>query len=185
MGALVSAYKKIPTRSGQFMAFVTVEDMYGTIECVCFPKVYDRVRNFLDADVVVKISGKISINDEKAPSIIVERMTEFNADEKEEKTVATEQKVALPEEKQPAKTNAPSSQTAKSDAEKTLWLNISGMEDVDVEELMETLCFYAGETTVIFVRDGKKLVCSQKVKPDRALMAELSYFLNESCIKLL
>ena len=57
MGALVSSYKKIPTRSGQFMAFVTVEDMYGTIECVCFPKVYDRVRDFLDADKVVYISG--------------------------------------------------------------------------------------------------------------------------------
>ncbi|MBQ4053923.1 MAG: hypothetical protein IJD33_06255, partial [Clostridia bacterium] len=72
----------------------------------------------------------------------------------------------------------------KSDAEKRLWLNVSALEEADVEELMETLTFYEGETTVIFVKDGKKQLCSQKVTPNRALMAELSSFLPESAIKL-
>ena len=53
-----------------------------------------------------------------------------------------------------------------------------------MEELMETLCFYEGETSVCFVNAGKKFVCSQKVNPNRALMAELSSFLREDCIKL-
>ncbi|MFQ7079387.1 MAG: hypothetical protein ACLRSW_16450 [Christensenellaceae bacterium] len=34
--------KKLQTRSGSFMAFVTVEDMYGTVECVCFPNIRSR-----------------------------------------------------------------------------------------------------------------------------------------------
>lgn len=68
--------------------------------------------------------------------------------------------------------------------EKKLWLNITGLENADVEELMETLCFYEGETSVCFVNAGKKFVCSQKVNPNRALMAELSSFLREDCIKL-
>ena len=44
MGGMISAYKKLKTRSGAFMAFVTVEDLYGSVECVCFPKVYEKMQ---------------------------------------------------------------------------------------------------------------------------------------------
>ena len=81
MGGMIAGFKKLKTRSGSFMAFVTVEDLYGTVECVCFPKVYDKIRAFLAEDVVVSLSGKISIDDEKAPVIIVEKMSEFSLDE--------------------------------------------------------------------------------------------------------
>ena len=37
---------------------------------------------------------------------------------------------------------------------KRLWLNIGELEDEDVDELLETLSFYVGETTVYFVRNG-------------------------------
>ena len=57
-------------------------------------------------------------------------------------------------------------------------------EDEDLEELLETLSYYAGETQVCFVRNGKKMLCSQKVTVGKALMAELSTFLPENCIKL-
>ncbi len=72
----------------------------------------------------------------------------------------------------------------KTDAEKRLWLNISAMEEEDVDELLETLSFYPGETVVCFVKDGRKMLCSQKVNPNKALMAELFTFLPENCIKL-
>ena len=72
----------------------------------------------------------------------------------------------------------------KTDADKKLWLNVSFLEEADVEELMETLTFYAGETTVYFVKNGKKMLCSQKVSPNKALMAELLAFLPQECIKL-
>ncbi len=181
MGGMISAYKKLQTRSGSFMAFVTVEDMFGSIECVCFPKIYDKIKSFLAPDVVVSLSGKISITDDKAPAIIIDKMTEFMIEEttpnptQAKKTLLTEGNIA--EEKSIVK--------EKLDKDKTLWLNISSLEDEDVEELMDSLCYYAGETKVIFVKDGKKLLCSQKVSPTRALLAELSGFLNEKCIKLL
>ncbi|MFR1984175.1 MAG: DNA polymerase III subunit alpha, partial [Christensenellaceae bacterium] len=81
MGGMVAATKKLQTRSGSFMAFVTIEDLYGTVECVCFPNVYERIRSFLVVDAVVSLSGKIDINEDKAPTIIVDRMTEFKLDE--------------------------------------------------------------------------------------------------------
>ena len=174
MGGMISAYKKLKTRSGSLMAFVTVEDLYGSIECVCFPKVYDKIRSFLENDKVVSLSGKISIDGEKPPAIIVDKMSEFSLDEKQEQ-----------QETVSAQTVRPALPQQKTDAEKKLWLNVTGLEEADIDELMETLTFYAGDTPVYFVNNGKKMLCSQKVTPNKALMAELVGFLSENCIKLL
>ena len=176
MGGMISSYKKLQTRSGSFMAFVTVEDLYGTVECVCFPNVYDRIKSFLAPDTVVSLSGKIDIDEEKAPTIIVDRMTEFLPEEGEEKPASS---AGHPF---PVRPSAPAG-TAPG-KERALWLKIGGMADEDVEELMETLCSYEGDTPVYFVRDRKKMLCSQRVTPGRALMAELSSFLSDDCIKL-
>ncbi|HAC11539.1 MAG TPA: hypothetical protein DCE65_06735, partial [Clostridiales bacterium] len=181
MGGMISAYKKLQTKSGLFMAFVTVEDLYGTVECVCFPKVYDKIKSFLAEDRVVTLSGKIDISDEKPPVIIVDRMNEFTPTE----------------EKSPSAANSVSGNNGgnntaggagggtgnavqggayaeeKDDSEKTLWLNITGLDERDLGELTDTLAFYQGNTSVIFVDKIKraKYMCSQKVSISRALYA--------------
>ena len=174
MGGMIGAFKKLKTRSGSFMAFVTVEDLYGSIECVCFPKVYDKIRNFLDADTVVSLSGKISIEDEKAPVIIVEKMTEFVLDEEKTKTNAVKVEEPIVDARSIVKNETP----------KRLWLNVTDLEDADIDELLETLAFYEGDTEVYFVKGRKKLLCTQKVSLNKAFFAELASFLPENCIKL-
>ena len=156
------------------MAFVTVEDLYGSIECVCFPKVYERMRDFLLADKVVTLTGKVSIDAEKAPVIIVDKISEFSEEDAQAKGNGKAQT-----------TEQQATKKAKSDADKKLRLNVSSLVDEDIEELMETLTFYEGETPVYFVKNGKKMLCSQKVTPNRALMAELVSFLSEEEIKLI
>ncbi|MBQ8657860.1 MAG: DNA polymerase III subunit alpha [Clostridia bacterium] len=180
MGGMISAYKKLQTRSGGIMAFVTVEDLFGTVECVCFPKVYDKIKSFLAADKVVSVSGKISISEDKAPAIIVDRMTEFSLEEKSEQSAAQKAEDRADSQSKPAR--AESRVQEKKDAR--LWLNVTGLEDEDIEELMETLTFYEGEVPVIFVKDKQKMLCSQKINPCKALFAELAGFLSENCIKL-
>lgn len=179
MGGMIGAFKKLKTRSGSLMAFITIEDMFGSIECVCFPKIYEKIRGFLEADRVVSLSGKISIEEEKLPVIILDKMTEFTLDEVSGSAAATKEVRAFTQERA-----AKPQVEEKEDKDKKLWLNVSGMEDEDLEELLETLSFYAGETPVFFVKDKKKMACSQKVTPNRALMAEISSFLSENCIKL-
>ena len=180
MGGMIGAFKKLKTRSGSLMAFITVEDMSGSIECVCFPKIYERIRGFLETDRVVSLSGKISIEDEKPPVIILDKMTEFTLDERTETHTENKAVNAFAQPERAEKLQ----ETEKADKDKILWLNVGGMEDEDVDELLETLSFYAGETTVYFVKNGKKMLCTQKVTPNRALMAELCSFLPENCIKL-
>ncbi len=174
MGGMLGAYKKLKTRSGSFMAFVTVEDLFGSIECVCFPKVYDKIRSFLETDKVVSLSGKISIEAEKAPVIIVDKMTEFSLDESSAPTPA-QRDIA---------DGTPVRPQAKENKVQKLWLNVTTLEEEDIEELLDTLSFYTGDTEVYFVKDGKKMRCSQRITFGKALMAELISFLPESCIKL-
>ena len=106
-------------------------------------------------------------------------MTEFTLDETQETHTETKAVKAFAQER-----GAQPQVAEKEDKDKVLWLNVSGLEDEDVEELLETLSFYAGETSVYFVKDKKKMLCSQKVSPNRALMAELASFMPENCIKL-
>jgi len=163
------------------MAFVTVEDLVGTIECVCFPKVYDKIKSFLTADKVVSVVGKISISQDKAPAIVVDKMTEFSL--KEDGAQTTHTPMQTGEERERAeKDESKFAQEAKK--ESRLWLNVSGLEEADLEELLETLTYYEGEIPVIFVNGKQKMLCSQKINPCKALFAELAGFLPENCIKL-
>ena len=180
MGGMIGAYKKLKTRSGSFMAFVTVEDLFGSIECVCFPKVYDHIRSFLEADKVVSLSGKLSIEMDKAPVIIVDKMWEFTLEEDNAPAPQTERAYTLPSQ-EGAK---PVIREEKKEGKKTLWLNVTDMDEADVEELLETLSFYEGETEVFFVQGKKKFGCSEKVTLGKALMAELLSFMPENCIKI-
>ena len=191
MGGMISSYKKLQTRSGSFMAFVTVEDLYGTVECVCFPKVYDQIKGFLAPDTVVSLTGKIDIDEEKAPTIIVDRMSEFRPEEQGGtggRNGGDRQVGYGGQGERDGYGNAGNGTAAKGSAparEKALWLNIGSLSDEDVEELMESLCSYEGDTPVYFVRGRTKMVCSQKVNPGKALMAELASFLSRENIKLI
>ena len=177
MGGMISAFKKLQTRSGTMMAFVTVEDLCGSVECVCFPKVYDRIRSFLEADKVVSVSGKLSVSADKAPAVIVDRMSEFTLDEDAAK------KPAMVAENLSSQAEAATPQIKRADKPKRLWLNVTELDDEDIEELIETLVYYEGETEVCFVKGKQKMLCSQKVTVGRGLMAELASFLPENCIK--
>jgi hypothetical protein len=106
-------------------------------------------------------------------------MSEFTLDEENN---ASAESVAA---QQPIQKAAAPVEKPKEDTKKTLWLNVTNLEEEDIDELLETLSYYGGDTEVFFVQNGKKMRCTQKVSPNKALMAELCSFLPENCIKLL
>ena len=65
-GGIITATDRIMTRSGTYMGFITVEDLYGAIECTLFPKIYAQVKDFAVLDEIVEITGKIHIKDSEA-----------------------------------------------------------------------------------------------------------------------
>ena len=71
------------TKTNQMMAFVTVEDLLGTVEVVVFPRDFEGNRRFLDVDSKVFIRGRVSEEDEKASKLICEKVIPFEQTKKE------------------------------------------------------------------------------------------------------
>jgi DNA polymerase-3 subunit alpha len=64
LGGMVMDIKKIQTkRTGDLMAYVTIEDLYGMVEVIAFPDVYKECQEMLTSDVPVVISGTIDKTD--------------------------------------------------------------------------------------------------------------------------
>lgn len=61
---MIAGVKRVPTKSGDTMAFVTVEGLEGSVEVICFPKQYQTCRELLEEDRLVKIRGKVERKDE-------------------------------------------------------------------------------------------------------------------------
>jgi len=75
LGGILTEVKEKATKKGDYMAFVTLEDMTGQIECLVFPRVLEKYRPLLNEDAAVVISGKISVREEEAPKLLAERVT--------------------------------------------------------------------------------------------------------------
>ena len=78
LGGIIVEKKNKITKNNNMMAFITVEDLYGAIECIVFPATFERYNKFLLEDKVVIIEGKVSISEVEDPKIIVERISELN-----------------------------------------------------------------------------------------------------------
>src|SRR6516164_3302915 len=66
VGGLVSGMKRAITRSGSAMAFLTLEDLTGSVEVVVFPRIYEQQAYSLKRDAVLLIRGKVDIEDQTA-----------------------------------------------------------------------------------------------------------------------
>ena len=79
MGGILTEVKGKATRKGDYMAFVTLEDLTGQVECLVFPRVLERYQSLVQEDEAVVISGKISIREEEAPKLLAERITPLSS----------------------------------------------------------------------------------------------------------
>ena len=75
MGGMLTEVKGKATKKGDYMAFVTLEDMTGQIECLVFPKVFERYQSALQEDEAVVINGRISVREDEAPKLLAEKIT--------------------------------------------------------------------------------------------------------------
>ena len=60
------------------MAFVNIEDLVGTVECLVFPRVYEQYRALFEEDSKIFIEGRVSAEDDKPSKLIAERAWRFD-----------------------------------------------------------------------------------------------------------
>ncbi|MBP5243033.1 MAG: DNA polymerase III subunit alpha, partial [Clostridia bacterium] len=175
MGGIVSAIKKLNTKQNTTMAFITVEDLYGSVECIAFPNTYEKIRSFLAVDVVVALSGKMDIGD-KRPTILLDGMQEFSAEQLKKDGGQETANASVSGKTQTARAAVTGKPTV-------LWLNASALDDGEFDELQEMLSAYTGDTEVRVVRGGQKFRYPEGITRSKAFEAELRTFLPADCIK--
>ena len=75
IGGIIVFIKNKITKNNNMMAFVTIEDLLGSIEVIVFPKTYDRYLKHINEDNIVVVQGKVSSREEEEPKIICEKIT--------------------------------------------------------------------------------------------------------------
>jgi DNA polymerase-3 subunit alpha len=71
---IVTECKNILDRNNNPMAFVTLEDFYGSKEVIVFSKIFDKYRDYLEADSMILVKGRISIKEEEDIKILCDEI---------------------------------------------------------------------------------------------------------------
>ncbi|MBQ7973511.1 MAG: DNA polymerase III subunit alpha [Clostridia bacterium] len=161
MGALITEIKKVYTKAKhEEMAILNVEDMLGTCDVMLFPKSWARVKNIIDKESVVKITGKISVRDGQDPIIIADSLE-------------------LMDRQTPAM-EIPTTQQRK------LYLRFNLQDPVVKADCFNALSSYSGDIPVV-IKDtatGNAFAPEIKIRECKAILYELHQILGEENVKL-
>ena len=74
---IITSIKKKYTKNNKIMAFVTIEDLYGTAEVIVFENAYLKAGNSLVEENIVMIDGRLSIREDDTTTIIANEIKDF------------------------------------------------------------------------------------------------------------
>ena len=67
------------TKNGQLMAFLTIEDLVGTVEVLVFPQSFNTYRSVIDTSDKVFVTGRVSANADENGKLICEKIVSFDS----------------------------------------------------------------------------------------------------------
>lgn len=76
---IITTFERIATKAGKLMATFTLEDLEGSMECVLFPQTYDRFRDAVSVDAVVRVRAKVERSD-RGLKLIIHEIEPLSAD---------------------------------------------------------------------------------------------------------
>lgn len=162
------------TRGGQNMAFVTVEDMTGSMEIIVFPKVLEECSDRISASAVITVSGTLSVEEEKEPKVL-----------------ANEVSGAPDQTAHPASESGRAEKTAVQNKNKHpgLFLRFSSRKDARIEKARIITSIFDGSFPLYFYYMDEKHYELQKpsqfVLPNDTMLAELKRILGEDNVALM
>jgi DNA polymerase-3 subunit alpha len=78
IGGMVEGITIKATKTNQIMAFLTIEDLYGTVEVIIFPRTYEKYRNLIKEDAKLYIKGIATVEEEANGKVIGNVIYEFD-----------------------------------------------------------------------------------------------------------
>ncbi len=144
-GVIMNLQTKI-TKSNKMMAFVTLEDLYGSVEVLLFPNVYEEARAYLATDARVFVRGRVSIGDDENAKMVAQAVAPFG----QAAALGSEQQVYRRRYEGRGTQVAPAAMAAAEAAQKentkVLWLRLAGQADWESkqQELLNLFRQYPG-----------------------------------------
>lgn len=83
IGGMITARSLKTTKNNTIMAFLTLEDLTGTVEVIVFPRDFERYRALTEPDGKVFIRGRVSAEEERAAKLICQEIVPFTDISKE------------------------------------------------------------------------------------------------------
>ena len=167
---IINKIKKKFTKKNTIMAFVTIEDLSGSIEVIMFDSAYSRWSNLLNEGNIVYIEGKLSIRDNDSPTIIVNNMSQFDDNFKKNLTIREEKSSYSVETKRP---NI-----------KSCEIDITNISDEQKERLRGAILFFSGISANIKlnIKQGDKVMPSGAIIFNESIKNELENIVGKENI---
>lgn len=78
---IVSSMRTKVSKAGNMLGFAVLEDLYGTIEVMLFPKIYERYSHMLQPETIVRVRGRISAKEDEMPKLLADSVSVVSAEE--------------------------------------------------------------------------------------------------------
>lgn len=176
--AIVTGVKKKTTKNDTTMAFVTVEDLYGSIELLVFPKLYAQFSHLLEVGNILLIDGRVSLREEESAKVIPDRI--FPCPKEDAVSVSTapqtEKNSEIPSKNQPIPTEIRTG----------LLLLVDTLDSPQDRKVKNLLSIFDGNIPVyLYYNDTKKrYVSARGVEVNMPLLNELKLLLGEKGVLL-
>lgn len=175
--AIVTSIKKKTTKNDTTMAFVTVEDIYGSTELLVFPKIYAQFSHLLLPGNILLIEGRVSLRDEEEIRVIPDRISPCpNKDTVEDSAAqtaslppASKKRLEIPQE-----------------IRQGLFLLIDTLESEQDKKVKNLLSIFEGNIPVyLYYNDTRaKYVSARGVDVNMPMLSELRLLLGEKGVLL-
>ena len=142
---IINSIKRKYTKKNTIMAFVTVEDLYGTTEVIVFDSCYSKSQNVLLEENIVLIDGRLSIREDDDVKIVANTISEFNEN--------TEISVRKPNSDHVEPVDEPKKR-------KHMVINITDLTEVQKSSLRGAIKFFTGDKNniAISVKQGENVL---------------------------
>ena len=155
VGGIITSKTIKYTKNNQTMAFITLEDLAGSVEVVIFPKVYEKNQQYLNEESKVFVKGRVSEEDEAASKLISESIVPFEQTKRELWLQYADKEAYLSKEKE----------------------LLELLKDSDGSD---SVVIYCKKEKAI-----KRLPANRNVSADKVLLSKLTNYLGESCVKVI
>ena len=164
IGGIISSKKNKILKNGDTMAFITLEDTLGEIEVIVFAKQYARYQNDIKEENAVLIEGKLSVEDNDEPKLLLSKLT-------------------------PLKTNLDIEQEKQSEqkSQSTLYIKLEKLDKTRLNPIHRLADLHPGECRIVLYDASTKKYAAMKgvlIDPNEEVITRLKTYFGDTSVVL-